>query len=98
MHQNPVDGIDLLPAIDGVMTARPGGIGFEARNRMAWIGNRYKLVKADANASFELFDLLADPGEKRDLAPREPELVQEMRRDLEAWRASCKRSLAGADY
>jgi arylsulfatase A-like enzyme len=45
-----------------------------------------------------LFDVVADPKEERDLAAEKPDLVKSMSEALEAWRESCRRSLAGADY
>jgi hypothetical protein len=45
-----------------------------------------------------LFDIVADPKEERDLALERPDLVQSMHAALEAWRESCRQSLAGKDY
>jgi arylsulfatase A-like enzyme len=49
-------------------------------------------------AGWMLFDLLADPGEKNDLAAAKPDLVKQMAATVEQWRASCKKSSEGADY
>ena len=46
----------------------------------------------------ELFDLSEDPGETRNIADNNPEIVQRMTKDLEAWIASVNRSKEGADY
>ena len=53
---------------------------------------------AGANASYQLFDLLTDPGETRDLAAEHPEIVDKMTATLESWRATCRASAAGKDY
>ena len=45
-----------------------------------------------------LFDLIEDPGEKKDLAAEKPEIVKSMKATLQIWRKSCKDSLAGKDY
>jgi arylsulfatase len=95
---NPLDGVSLLPLIAGKMKRRPLGIGFESRNRVAWIDNRYKLVREGKTAKLKLYDLEADPGETRDLAKTKPEVFSRLQANLASWRASCKRSLAGADY
>ena len=95
---HPLDGVSLLPLIDGEMQRRPKGIGFQARNRVAWIDNRHKLVREGRNAELQLYDLTADPGETKDLSKTKPKLFARLTADLEAWRASCKKSLGGADY
>ena len=62
----------------------------------AWMDNRYKLV-TDGKKT-ELFDIVADPLEKQDLAPDKPKITARMKTQLEAWQASVERSLAGQDY
>jgi hypothetical protein len=39
----PIDGVSLMPLIEGKMTQRPRPIGFESSGRMALIDNRYKI-------------------------------------------------------
>ena len=95
---HPLDGVSLLPLIEGEMQQRPRGIGFEARNRLAWIDNRYKLVRDTKNSKLQLYDLTTDPGETEDLAKSKPALFTKLESALRAWRASCKNSLAGTDY
>jgi arylsulfatase A-like enzyme len=62
----------------------------------AWMDNRYKLVTSSKKT--ELFDIVADPLEKRDLAADKPKIKARMKAQLEAWQASVERSLAGQDY
>jgi len=108
----PIDGVNLLPLIDGKMTERPRPIGFESAGQIALIDNRYKLYSPRGGRSrrrrgaaakpsapsYELYDLLADPGEKRNLAAQKPEIVKAMAAKLTAWRTSCAASQAGRDY
>jgi len=94
----PIDGISLLPLIEGKMTSRPLPIGFESGNKMSLTDNRYKLISTDSGVTYELYDLIDDPGETKDLAAENPEIVQVMKAILEQWRASCQNSLAGNDY
>ena len=47
---------------------------------------RWKLIEGPEEGSLELFDLEADPGEKTNLAAREPERAHGMRAEIEAWR------------
>jgi len=94
----PVDGVSLLPLIEGKMAQRPRPIGFQSRNQLALIDNRYKIYSKDKGKSFELYDLVSDPGEKHDLAMEKPEITKGMIDTLNAWLASCRRSLDGKDY
>lgn len=98
-----LDGVSLLPVIAQNLTERPQPIGFEHRGKVAWIDNRYKLISNDPRkegrqagrtreaSTFQLFDLLKDPGESHDLAKSYPMIVEKMRDELETWRASCRR-------
>jgi len=94
----PLDGISLLPAIEGRMRERPEPIAFEFRDRMALIGNRYKLIRPGKIEAWMLFDILEDPGETTDLAAEKPEIVRKMKEVLLAWQESCNGSREGKDY
>ena len=45
-----------------------------------------------------LYDVSKDPKETTDLAAQQPERVARMRAELEAWKESVEKSLAGGDY
>ncbi len=107
-HPTPLDGISLLPLIDGRMKSRPKPMGFWqfARNQKnittdsgpsAWSDNQYKLVKSKAD-QWQLYDLVADRSEKHDIAAANPDIVKRMKAELEAWQLSVIRSHAGEDY
>jgi arylsulfatase A-like enzyme len=96
LPKRPIDGISLLPLIDGKQQSRPKPIGFESRGVATWHDNQFKLVQA--RKATELYDLDADPGETRNIADAHPERVAEMQKVLAAWRASCANSAKGADY
>lgn len=85
------------PGIDFVNFKHPVARTKDFRGVAAWMDNRFKLVRSASDVP-ELYDLLADPRERRDLAPEQPERVGEMLADLEAWQRSVERSLAGSDY
>ena len=103
----PLDGISLVPLLDGKMAERPTPIGFwhatknskEDKNAgpAALTGNRYKLHKLGAD-KYELYDLVADPNESKDLATEKPEVVKEMKGPLDVWQESVQRSLKKEDY
>lgn len=107
----PLDGISLIPLLDGRMTERPRPIGFWHNGRAtmnrdqgsaAWSDNRYKLHKFTAKNSttpaYELYDLVADPRESRNLAADQPDITAKMKAELEAWQESVLTSLQGKDY
>jgi arylsulfatase A-like enzyme len=94
----PIDGTSLLPYITGRDESRSLPIAFEFKNQLALIGDRFKLYSGDSGSSFELFDIVEDPAETEDIASAHPEIVEQMKRRLEDWQASCKASREGADY
>jgi arylsulfatase A-like enzyme len=104
----PLDGVSLLPLIEGRMDRRPrpfgswrfaGDAGKISSNSgpAAWIDNRYKLVKPKSG-QWELYDLTEDRSESNDLAAREPEVLERMKAELEAWQQSVIRSFKGEDH
>ncbi len=104
----PLDGVSLVPLIEGTMQARPIPMGFwqygEGRPTFdtnsgpsAWSDNRYKLVKP-APETWELYDLVADRAETSDVAKAHPEVLARMKAELEAWQRSVIRSYGGEDY
>ena len=99
----PLDGISVLPMLEGKMTQRPKPIGFWWRrvgktpSHAALTDNRYKLHKF-GDDKFELYDLADDPGESKDLAAEKPDVVAKMKTVLEAWQESVANSTKGNDY
>ncbi|MCX6879572.1 MAG: sulfatase-like hydrolase/transferase [Verrucomicrobia bacterium] len=106
----PLDGISLVPLLDGRMKARPTPIGFWHAGETgpedgpaAWNDNRYKLHqrpgdKGDKDDKYELYDMTTDPSEKTDVAAAHPEIVKRMQAELESWLASVRKSRRGDDY
>ncbi|MCX5685777.1 MAG: sulfatase-like hydrolase/transferase [Planctomycetota bacterium] len=100
----PLDGISIRPLIEGKMAERPkpiafwhGGKGVKDTGHAALTDNTYKLHKL-AGEKYELYDLIKDPAEEKDLAAEKPEIVARMKPVLEAWQDSVVKSLAGGDY
>jgi arylsulfatase A-like enzyme len=50
---------------------------------------RWKLIQRTSNQRVKLYDLHRDPGEKRNLNQRHPELSAALLAELEAWRSGC---------
>ncbi|NQT85961.1 sulfatase-like hydrolase/transferase, partial [bacterium] len=98
LPERPLDGASLVPLLEGKMTERPMPIGFESRGQLSLTDNRYKLIRSKAKAPWMLFDIVADPSEKNDIAAQHPDIVKSMEKTVLAWQASCKASLEGKDY
>ncbi len=110
----PLDGISLLPLVDGDMRRRGKRIAFQCpdggergmQSRLgspdhALIGDRYKFLShldEDRIADDMLFDLAADPGERHNLVADLPELAASMKSELKEWDESCSLSDQGEDY
>jgi arylsulfatase A-like enzyme len=105
----PLDGVSLVPLLDGKMTERPAAIGFwhygggggggfnVDGGHAALTGNRFKLHKLAAD-KYELYDLAADAEEATDVAADNPNVVASMKTALAEWQASVARSYRGEDY
>ena len=80
----------------------PGAIiDADFRGARSIIEGRFKLVIHDRKNGpprRELFDLVADPAEKNDLAAAQPETADRLQASLRRWQESVLRSLTGADY
>ena len=97
----PLDGISLVPLLDGQMKERPKPIGFWHHGEtgledgpVAWIDNRYKLHKRARN-KYELYDLSADPRKNPTSPPQHPEIVTRMKAGMDNWQQSVLRAAAG---
>lgn len=69
----------------------------------AWLNWPWKLHRKEnkdnsEDVKFELYNLAEDPNEEGDVITQYPELVEEMKSDLETWQVSVVRSLNGEDY
>lgn len=112
--QPPLDGISLLPLLEGQMKERPvpipfatmGGVGkggTRGSPRYALVENRYKLLtdhpeQSGVGETDQMFDILQDPREITNIANQYPDKVNAMKEQLVKFQVSYKRSLAGKDY
>ncbi|MGE9269335.1 MAG: sulfatase family protein [Verrucomicrobiales bacterium] len=94
----PLDGISLLPVIDGNASIRHSPIGFQSQQQQAWMTQDYKIYSSNGGRSWKMFHLPTDPEETLDLAAKHPERLQPMIEAFDAWSASCKKSEQGGDY
>lgn len=96
-----LDGESVLPLLRGRSGIRRAPIGFEFQGAAALSDARYKLVRPrhghgpdDARAGppppYELYDVVADPGERVDLAADRPATASRLRAALEEWRSDVR--------
>jgi arylsulfatase A-like enzyme len=87
----PMTGTSLLPLLDGTATqVHPDDqpIGYELSGNAALFKGRHKLVKnlpPTGDGSWRLYDIIADPGETRDLTARDPARARVMRAEYDAF-------------
>lgn len=103
--KRPIDGIDLMPVIEGKVKQREKDLFFGYRRLVKGIDGKsiihgdFKLMKeAKDNGRVRLYDLSKDPYEKNDLAKKMPEKVKELGKRLIEIEKSCQLSRDGADY
>ena len=105
----PLDGLDLMPMVEGKMHQRPKALLFRSfRNKsvlqgsptIALIDGRYKFCTNLSEDGVEdlLFDLDADSREQENLVSRFPVKVARFRVLAREFVDSCRRSHAGEDY
>jgi arylsulfatase A-like enzyme len=107
-HPVPLDGISLLPLLEGKMTSRPKPMGFWQfagdQNNLtpdsgpsAWNDQTWKLVKLRPGR-WELYNISADRQEHHDLAVSQPEVLRRMKAELQSWQESVIHSYSSGDY
>lgn len=92
------DGVSMLPILKENKTERPNAIGFRHREQIAWNTNQYKIISQDEGKTYELYDLINDKSETKNLAGEKPETLKQLKDDLRLWRESCQNSDTGNDY
>lgn len=94
-NPGPSDGLSLVPLLKDPAAPLPRDTLFfhyphyypTASPSGAIRSGRWKLIEFFEDRRAELYDLAADPTESRDLAADRPEVVEDLRKRLQAWRA-----------
>lgn len=106
----PIDGISLLPMIEGKITRRPKAIPFvfvkPSKRRMhgsptvALVDNNFKFLTNLSEGGREdmLFDLAKDPAERNNIIAEHHDVAIAIKAQLKEWLESCRASHSGADY
>ncbi|MFT4690530.1 MAG: arylsulfatase A-like enzyme [Limisphaerales bacterium] len=96
--ERPLDGISLLPIINGSLKSRPRPLAFHIRGKAAWHDGDLKAVGTVKGDKWELYDLAADPKESHNLAAEKGAKLKSMVKAWTQWKASVDASDQGADY
>ncbi|MBM4092410.1 MAG: N-acetylgalactosamine-6-sulfatase [Planctomycetes bacterium] len=83
-EQIALDGYDMLPVLAGAGPSPRASMFWEHRGGRAARLGRFKWL--DAGKATGLYDVVADPGETRDLSVQHPEQVRELEAAWAAWR------------
>ena len=101
----PIDGVDLMPIIEQKETDRPSDLFFGYRRLVSGIDGQalihgdWKLVReAKRNGRVRLYNLADDPYERKDLASKNPDVLDDLQQRMSAIDDNCQLSRDGADY
>ncbi|SNZ01528.1 Arylsulfatase A [Flagellimonas pacifica] len=94
----PIDGTSILDALVDNETEREKPIGFICEPHISWVTQQYKLIGDLENGNYELYDILNDKSEKKNIAEQNQELTNQLIQDLSNWKASVENSNKGIDY
>ena len=84
IETKPLDGVSLVPLLTGHADGWPERMIFVVQgNRGAVRTQQYRLVVEGRKP--QLYDMLADPGEKKDIATEQPEVTAKLKAAYDAW-------------
>ncbi|WP_261342631.1 arylsulfatase [Crateriforma conspicua] len=92
--EKPIDGKDLTPLLEGKRAEWPDRMVFTHQNRLGETmmtpggvrTEQYRLVhRGPKGDGYELYDMLADPGQAQDIADDQPEVTTRLMTAYEAW-------------
>ena len=95
----PLDGVSLIPLLDGVMQTRPRPLGFHIRGQAAWHDGDWKAYcKKVGSDNWELYNIKDDPRERNNLAASLSSKTKAMIEAWKEWKDSLEASDNGEDY
>lgn len=87
----PMQGVSLLPIMQGFYIERAKPLFWEWRNGRAVRDDKWKIVAHGKEATWELYNMEEDPTETNNLAKSNPEIVTYMNDLFEAWQRENER-------
>ena len=95
----PVDGASIKELFTRDLNVREKPIPFRYMGKAALVYNNYKLISLDISKNeFELYDLVKDPNEKKNIIDTEKESTRQMIEVFTSWNQSVEESIKGKDY
>ena len=94
----PLDGINLMTSIKNPKLKRKKPMGFRYKKQLSWVNHQYKLITKNNGETYELYDLLNDVSEVKNIIKEKPELAKQMHEELDKWLVSVNNSKNGNDY
>jgi len=94
----PIDGTSILGALKGDEMERTKPIGFICTPKVSWVTHQYKLIGDENLENFELYDLLNDKSEEKNIIEEFPDVAEQLKTDLIEWLNSVENSKKGMDY
>ena len=98
----PMDGESLVPVLLGKASNRTTSMKWSHGDRASIVGvdGKFKAVKASQNSAWELYDLLSDPEEKKNLAGdiQYKAKLNELTAQFATWKTGVERSRDTGDY
>ena len=94
-------GVSLVPYLFGqdvphppVFSEKVTTTQYPQKSMVAW---PYKLIWKIGPNQFQLFDLAKDPGELRDLTAEQPIVLEQLKRQMQVWRATVLEEIPAID-
>jgi arylsulfatase A-like enzyme len=84
---SPMDGISLMPLIEGTMTERTALMAFEFGNQDVMMGNEFKIYRSGTNA-WQLYNIPEDRHEDNNLASSNTAMRDELVAAFTEWKNS----------
>ena len=81
----PLDGISLVPLLEGKTTNWPERMFYTHWGRRCSVRTQRWLATIGGNKSCKLYDMIADPSQKRDVAKQYPHVAKELLAAYENW-------------
>jgi arylsulfatase A-like enzyme len=95
----PIDGASIRELFTENLTKREKPIPFRYQGKGALVDNNFKLVATDISKNnFELYDLVKDPCETKNIIDEQKEVATRMIKTFMEWSQSVDASDAGKDY
>ncbi|HIA48664.1 MAG TPA: hypothetical protein EYN96_12035 [Candidatus Hydrogenedentes bacterium] len=83
----PLDGISFVPLLEGKTMGWPDRLIFsEWRGKGSARSQQYRMAVEGGKP--QLYDMIADPGEKNDIAKKKPQITNQLKKAYDEWDAS----------